>query len=61
MRCTTESLLEGVPSLAILVLVTSINEYMLFVHVNPVRTVELPEAEFVEELSQLLGKHLSGN
>ena len=38
----------------ILILVTSINEYMLFAHLKPVRTLSMQEDEFVEELSRAL-------
>ena len=43
----------------ILVLVTSINEYLLFGHLRPVRTLRLRDEEFVEGLSQILGRYLS--
>ncbi len=42
----------------VLVLVTSINEYVLFGHLKPVRTLRLADEEFVEELSQVLGRYL---
>ncbi|NQU49716.1 MAG: TetR/AcrR family transcriptional regulator [Planctomycetes bacterium] len=45
----------------ILVLVSSINEYTLFGHLKPVRTLELRDEAFVEELSQVLGRYLGGN
>lgn len=43
----------------ILVLVTSINEYLLFGHLKPVRTLGLRDEEFIEGLSQILGRYLS--
>lgn len=42
----------------ILILVTSINEYMLFPHLKPVRALSLPEEDFVEELSRVLAQCL---
>lgn len=44
--------------LVVLVLVSSINEYMLFGHLKPVRTLHLRDEEFVEELSQALAGFL---
>ncbi len=44
--------------LLILVLISSINEYMLFGHLKPVRTLGLRDEEFVEELSHVLGRYL---
>ena len=45
----------------ILILVTGINEYVLFGHLKPVRTLRLKEDEFIEELSQVLSLCLSVN
>ena len=42
-------------------LVTGINEYVLFGHLKPVRTLRLKEEEFIEELSQALSLCLSVN
>ena len=47
--------------LFVLVLITSINEYMLFPHLKPVRTLELAEEDFVAELSRVLGRYLVGS
>jgi len=47
--------------LFILVLISSINEYVLFGHLKPVRTLQLRGEEFVEELSHVLGRYLGAS
>jgi len=42
----------------ILVLISSINEYVLFGHLKPVRTLRLQDEDFVDELTHVLGRYL---